>query len=193
MRIVPVLLDTVHMGVRDDLVRAGGELLERDGLAALTLRRIARQAGVSHGAPRHHFPTYADLLAAIARTGIDDLDTELAPLREEADPREALRAAFRRVVDFAARRPEMFELISRHDLLAGAGGDLRPTTGGWLDSLSCRLRELRPDAGPAHALALWSGVQGLAVMMSRRGADAVSSEAVDPHAVIDVLVAELAG
>ncbi|NED63644.1 helix-turn-helix transcriptional regulator, partial [Streptomyces sp. SID10244] len=71
------------MDGRERLAKAGVELLERDGLAELTQCRIATAAGVSHGAPRHHFPTYAGLLAAIAREGIDDLNiTNTTSLRE---------------------------------------------------------------------------------------------------------------
>jgi len=164
---------------RDRLVSAGVTLLERDGLAALTLRRIATAAGVSHGAPRHHFPTYAGLLAAIARTGIDDLGAELARAWQEPGD-QALRTAAHTYLDFARRRPEMFELIVRHDLLAGAGGDLRSITGQWF----VRLVELVGDTD--RALAIWSGVHGLAVLTNRRTTEPLTT--LDSEAVLDVLL-----
>jgi AcrR family transcriptional regulator len=55
-------------------MQVGVDLLAREGLQALTLREVARQAGVSHGAPRGYFPTHLELLSAIAR------GTDLAPL-----------------------------------------------------------------------------------------------------------------
>lgn len=181
------------MDVRERLVQAGVELLELNGLAALTQRRIAVRAGVSHGAPRHYFPTYAALLAAIARQGIDDLDRRIGRGLARADPREALTEASRGVLDFAVARPAMFELIARHDLLDDAGGRLRETTGRWLSDLTQRIRAARPDADDRHALALWAGVQGLGVLLGRRGAEAIAPDGVDPGAVLDVLITGIVG
>lgn len=181
------------MDVREQLVEAGVELLEIGGLAALTQRRIALRAGVSHGAPRHHFPTYANLLAAIARRGIDDLDIRIAQCLTTAEPRVALRTTCRSVVDFAVARPAMFELIARHDLLDGAGGHLRSISGGWLAAVAERIGEASPEADTRHALALWAGVQGLAVMISRRGVEAISAQPIDSDAVLEVLLDGILG
>jgi AcrR family transcriptional regulator len=55
------------------LIEVGVDLVGRDGCQARSLREIARRAGVSHGAPRRHFPTHHALLAAIAREGYEHL------------------------------------------------------------------------------------------------------------------------
>lgn len=65
------------VGLRARLVAAGVELLALEGVHALTLREIARQAGVSHGAPRRYFAAHAELLAAIAGHGFGELATAL--------------------------------------------------------------------------------------------------------------------
>ena len=44
-----------HGALRDALLEVAERVLERDGLAGLTLRAVAREAGVSHAAPTHHF------------------------------------------------------------------------------------------------------------------------------------------
>lgn len=181
------------MSVRDDLVSAGVELLERDGLGELTLRAIARRAGVSHGAPRHHFPTYASLLSAIARSGVDDLDAQLTPALQSGEAPHAVREAALQYVAFAMARPEMFELIGRHDLLAGAGGDLRSVTGVWISTLTRRVREIDPTADDAVVLALWSGIHGLASIASRRTAEGAAGTAPDVALVTGVLVERLLG
>lgn len=174
------------MDVREALIRSGTELLEAEGLGALTLRRIARAAGVSHGAPRHHFPTYESLLAAIARRGLETLD---AALREAASEdlgvRPTLAALGTTYLDFAARHPGMFELIARHDLLEGAGGHLREISGPWLE------RVTRLTGDPTRALALWSGVHGLAVLGRGRTADPVLTEVPPASEVLDALVEAL--
>lgn len=162
------------MDVRSRLVATGVELLERDGLESLSLRTIARAAEVSHGAPRHHFPTYAALLAAIAREGLTDLDAVLSPALAHPDPVVAIREAAQVYLDFAMGRPEMFALITRHDLLEGAGGHLREITGAWFRTVHTRLTEVRSVVTAEDTLALWAGVQGLASLGSRRATEPVA-------------------
>lgn len=173
--------------VRTALIAAGTELLERDGIGELSLRRIAQAAGVSHGAPRHHFPTYEALLAAIVRGGLEDLDRELAPHLSQDDVHRALTGASEAYLGFARERPEMFALITRHDLLEGAGSNLREITGAWFARLTALL-----DGDETRALALWSGVHGLAVLTRTRAPEPLMA-APDPTAVAGLLVARLVG
>ena len=58
-----------HGALHEALLSAAETILCRDGLAALTLRAIAREAGVSHGVPAHHFKGLSDLLASLWRPG----------------------------------------------------------------------------------------------------------------------------
>jgi len=176
------------MPTRDDLLNAGTELLESEGLGALSLRRIARAAGVTHGAPRYHFPTYESLLAAIARRGIEELATDLAPCLGDPDPREAIRRAARAYLAFAVRRPEMFELIVRHDLLNGAGSNLREITVPWFTALRSILARIDGDQDATRALALWSSVHGLAVLTARRTTEPVSDGKLAPDAALAYLL-----
>ena len=62
-----------HGGLRDALIGAAQEILEDEGLAALSLRAVARRAGVSPAAPYHHFPDKQALLDAVAERGFDAL------------------------------------------------------------------------------------------------------------------------
>lgn len=170
------------MSPHDRLVSVGTELLEEHGLAGISLRSIASAAGMSHGAPRRHFPTYDALLAAVARRGLEDLDAEIGPALAADD----LRTAARSYLAFAQARPEMFALITRHDLLEGAGGNLREITGRWfadLGSVLSRMTARRPS--PEECLALWSGIHGLAALASRR---ATEPTGVDAEAALEVLL-----
>lgn len=89
-----------------------------EGTASLGLREIARRAGVSHGAPRRHFPTHHALLSAIARRGFADLGARFATAaRGAASPHGQLRALGRAYVAYALECRGMFELMFRHDLL----------------------------------------------------------------------------
>src|SRR5262247_2189594 len=58
-----------HGALRDALLQAAEKVLERDGLPGLTLRAVAREAGVSHAAPTHHFGDLTGLLSELAATG----------------------------------------------------------------------------------------------------------------------------
>ena len=55
-----------HGNLREALITAGVGLLNEGGLSALTLRKCAARAGVSHAAPAYHFKGLNGLLTAIA-------------------------------------------------------------------------------------------------------------------------------
>ncbi|WP_157756860.1 TetR/AcrR family transcriptional regulator [Plantactinospora sp. KBS50] len=145
--------------LRSRLVRAGVELLAREGVAGLTLREIARRAGVSHGAPRRHFPTHRDLLAAIAREGYRALAAEVgaAVAADHPDPYARMLAVANGYLRFAETRPEMFALMFRHDLLQGSAEGLRQASRPLFDTLARLVAEAltrRPEAGSAPPEAL---------------------------------------
>src|SRR5437660_8310551 len=58
-----------HGALRDALLQAAERVLERDGLAGLTLRAVAREAGVSHAAPSHHFGDLTGMVSELAAVG----------------------------------------------------------------------------------------------------------------------------
>jgi AcrR family transcriptional regulator len=143
------------------LIRAGVELLAEAGTDALSLREIARRAGVSHGAPRRYFPTHRSLLAAIAREGYRMLGA-LAGSGAGPDPHAAVLEMARRYVDFAQREPGMFALMFRHDLLTGNGIGLREASTPLFGVLVKLLDRAAVPDPPVTAAALWAGVHGIA-------------------------------
>src|SRR4051794_8394078 len=58
-----------HGALREALLKAAERVLERDGLAGLTLRAVAREAGVSHAAPTHHFGDLTGLVSELPAIG----------------------------------------------------------------------------------------------------------------------------
>ena len=95
---------TYHHGdLRPALLRAAAKILEKEGSDAVSLRDLARRAGVSHTAPYRHFPDRRALLAALAEEGFAQLAAELEgrPWREQA-------VAY---VRFAIANPERFRLM----------------------------------------------------------------------------------
>ncbi|MGW1895656.1 TetR/AcrR family transcriptional regulator [Streptomyces sp. NPDC002004] len=183
-------------GLRSRLVDVGVDLVGQEGVQALTLREIARRAGVSHGAPRRHFPTHVELLSAIARRGFDDLGARVAEVTGDGgatDPRERLMALARTYLDFALSRRGMYELMFRHDLLESNHLGLRETTLPLFQVLVELVGQVGPGpaAGPrVVAGALWANLHGMAQLWGwgslqlATGADAVEPvlrAALDAH------------
>ncbi|QIJ65724.1 TetR/AcrR family transcriptional regulator [Streptomyces sp. JB150] len=156
-------------GLRARLVEVGVDLVNREGAGALTLREIARRAGVSHGAPRRHFPTHRDLLSAIARRGFETLGERVSEAVGDgtASPREQITALGRAYLRFALDHPGMFELMFRHDLLASGHLRLRDTSLPLFGVLVQLAGRARPDADArAVAGALWANLHGMAQLWS---------------------------
>ncbi|MFI7341337.1 TetR/AcrR family transcriptional regulator [Streptomyces sp. NPDC050085] len=152
-------------GLRDRLIDTGVALVDAEGAAALTLREIARRAGVSHGAPRRYFPTHLELLSAIARRGFAELGARAAEATEgdSQDARAQVGALARVYLDFAARHRGMYELMFRHDLLESGELGLRDTSLPLFRTLAELIAEVRPDSEPAVvAGALWANLHGVA-------------------------------
>ncbi|MFF7527482.1 TetR/AcrR family transcriptional regulator [Streptomyces bobili] len=155
--------------LRIRLVDVGVELLAREGVGALSLREIARRAGVSHGAPRRHFPTHLELLSAIARRGFTDLAGRVAAARGDrtAPPREQIAELGRVYLEFALDNAGMYELMFRHDLLASGHLGLRDTSLPLFGVLVELVGRVRPDADArAVTAALWANLHGIAQLWS---------------------------
>ncbi|MEU4903174.1 TetR/AcrR family transcriptional regulator [Streptomyces sp. NPDC022067] len=88
-------------------------VLRERGIDALSLRELAREAGVSHGAPRSHFIDRNALLDALAERGFRRLADAIGAAAAQArgDYRETLRAAARAGLDFAVSDAALLDLM----------------------------------------------------------------------------------
>jgi AcrR family transcriptional regulator len=102
-----------HGNLRTALLDAAERTLRERGVQALSLRELAREVGVSHGAPRRHFPDRQSLLDALARAGFERLGTELRAAAEAAgeDFELRLRAIAAAYVRFATEDAALLELM----------------------------------------------------------------------------------
>lgn len=126
--------DAYHHGdLPSALLRAVGELIEEGGVAAVSVRAVARRAGVSHAAPAHHFGDRGGLLAAYAAQGFDAFHERfgaaLAELPPDATVADAARAMGETYIRFGVEergwyqvmfRPEMVDCEA--DVLVASGG-----------------------------------------------------------------------
>lgn len=110
--------DTYHHGdLRQALLSASLELIEEGGVQALSLRGAARKAGVSSGAPYHHFSNRGVLLRAIAEEGFAILAERIDAHREGlSDPSERLAACGLAYIAFARECPAHFKVMFRPEL-----------------------------------------------------------------------------
>lgn len=118
--------------------------------------------------------------------GLRDLTAALASAAPQSE--KGLTAVAGAYVDFARRRPAMFTLIFRHDLLEGSGAELRNQSRpmfDWLVTLIEQASDVR-DA-EQRAAALWVGIHGIAVLSST-GSLKVAAAGVDETALIDRVV-----
>ncbi|MEU4088707.1 TetR/AcrR family transcriptional regulator [Streptomyces aureus] len=103
---------TYHHGdLRAACLCAARELLEEDGSGALSLRAVARRAGVSATAPYRHFADRDALVSAVAAEGYRDLATNLATAHPSPTTAEDLSAVAVAYVQFALDHPAMFRAM----------------------------------------------------------------------------------
>ncbi|RDI66774.1 TetR family transcriptional regulator [Nocardia pseudobrasiliensis] len=166
----------VQESLRERLVSAGVDLLEQVGVGELGLRAIAREAGVSHGAPRRHFPTHRSLLAAVAARGFADLRGEFATVADDS-PRARIERMALIYVRFAAERPEMFTLMFRHDLLEGSGENLRRQTLPIFHDWGELVAACVPAPAGQRPVELWANLHGIAALVANRSLELIAPDA----------------
>src|SRR5205807_9159133 len=108
-----------HGALRDALLEAAERVLERDGLGGLTLRAVAREAGVSHAAPTHHFGDLTGLVSELAAIGFRQFNAEMAAAGATggASIMEKAVARAKAYVAYAQAHPGMYGLMFRTERL----------------------------------------------------------------------------
>ena len=165
-----------HGDLRAALLGAAEDLVRRHGVERVSLRAIARAAGVSHAAPYHHFADLDDLLAHVAAAGFVRLrEAMLEPgPSDDARPLERLQGAGIAYVRFAAENAELFRLMfsdrlrearSHPELASASAATYRA-----LGELLARSGDGAPPAEAAsdrspRARAAWATVHGLAMLL----------------------------
>ena len=101
-----------HGELRQALLDEAAAVVEREGVAALSLRDLARRLGVSHAAPAHHFPDRAALLVELARDGFERFAAAMeAGGAQGRDPLDRLRRIGAAYVRFATEHPGRFRVM----------------------------------------------------------------------------------
>jgi AcrR family transcriptional regulator len=107
-----------HGDLHEALLKAAEQVLERDGLPGLTLRAVAREAGVSHAAPTHHFGDLTGLVSELAAIGFRQFGEAMAAANASAaTASEKGMASAQAYVAYAQAHPGMYGLMFRSERL----------------------------------------------------------------------------
>ena len=152
-----------HGDLRAALLAAAAGWLDEQGAETLTLRELARAAGVSHAAPYHHFASREELLAGVAELAFDRLADALAAAASAPEPAHALLDIGEAYVRQALAHPAQFRLMFGPLLARKAEHDgLRRAAERAFGVLLEASTRFAPERGLEIALAGWSLSHGAA-------------------------------
>jgi len=153
-----------HGDLRAACLRAARELLEENGSAGLSLRAVARRAGVSPNAPYRHYADRDALVSAVAAEGYRELAKQLAAAHPSPSAPDDLAAVAVTYVHFALEHPALFRAMFVEPCDPSSDERVEATTAisAYVDTL---VRHAFPGANPdALSTAVWALVHGLAFL-----------------------------
>jgi AcrR family transcriptional regulator len=161
--------------LREALLEAAERVLERDGLAGLTLRAVAREAGVSHAAPTHHFGDLTGLLSELAAIGFRKFNTAMAAACDAATtPLERAMARPKAYVAYAQAHPGMYGIMFRTERLDYSRASLHEAAEASFTGLAGAIGAMRQEHITGDRLTLdqaaaiaraWSMVHGFTMLL----------------------------
>ena len=158
------------LNLRERVLETSRELLAAGGLAALSMREVARRAGVTHQAPYHHFPDKESIVAELVAEGFEELARRMASANDAAaaqGKREVLRLAAEAYLGFALEHPAVFRVMFRPELCDPARFPRALAAAEHARAQCERLVRIVHDGrfSPALASMHWAHVHGLACLV----------------------------
>jgi AcrR family transcriptional regulator len=154
-----------HGDLRSALLQAAAEEISRVGVAGLSMRELARRAGVSHAAPAHHFGDKTGLLTALATDGFRILHEHTSPVLGRPD---ALVRGGEQYVAFALAHPAHFSVMFDPHLLRMSDPSLTVERNQAFDNFFTAVRQTTGTTDEEQvaneAMAAWSAIHGVAVL-----------------------------
>ncbi|HKS20949.1 MAG TPA: WHG domain-containing protein [Bradyrhizobium sp.] len=163
-----------HGALRDALLKAAERVLERDGLGGLTLRAVAREAGVSHAAPTHHFGDLTGLVSELAAIGFRQFNVAMGEAGASGTPLEKGMARAKAYIAYAQAHPGMYGLMFRTERLDMSRPSLHEAASASFAGLAGSIGESRHERIAEEALSLdqaaaivraWSLVHGFTMLL----------------------------
>jgi AcrR family transcriptional regulator len=164
-----------HGALNEALLKAAEHVLERDGLQGLTLRAVAREAGVSHAAPTHHFGDLTGLVSELAAIGFRQFNAAMVEARSvPGSMLEKSMATAKAYVGYARAHPGMYGLMFRTERLDMTRPSLHEAAHASFAGLAGAIGARRHEQIAAEALSLdqaaaiaraWSLVHGFTMLL----------------------------
>lgn len=185
-----------HGDLRSGLMAAAVEILTEQGIEKLSLRGVARQAGVSQAAPYHHFENKHALLSAVAAEGFAGLRASMKR-HAEANQEEPFLGVGVGYVMFAVENPALFRLMQgpyftgetpSPELLAAS----EASRGILLNSIAAAYPGASEQEIKIKAAASWSIVHGLATLLLDGRLQTLFDEPTDVQSIAKSVTALLA-
>ncbi|RGD56389.1 TetR/AcrR family transcriptional regulator [Kitasatospora xanthocidica] len=179
-----------HGDLRAASLRAARELLEEDGSAGLSLRAVARRAGVSATAPYRHFADRDALVSAVAAEGYVELAAHLAAAHPSPRTPEDLAEVAVAYVRFALERPALFRVMFAEPCDPTNEERVAATAAIW-EYVRGIVHGVFPGSDPeALSTAVWAIVHGLAFLHLDGKLDTSTPEVVSAqvHAAVQALL-----
>jgi AcrR family transcriptional regulator len=155
-----------HGDLRRALLAETANAVLESGAAHVSLRDVARRAGVSHAAPAHHFGDKAGLLAAMAAEGFRMLGDRLTTVLERTGSFLDVGVAY---IEFAVEQRAYVEVMFRADLYDASNPEVVEARAAAAAALADGVATLPPSVVGADArlagLAAWSLVHGFASLL----------------------------
>jgi AcrR family transcriptional regulator len=118
-----------HGHLREALIEAALRMVKEQGVEGVSVREVAKRAGVSSGAPFRHFPSRTALMTAVAEQAMSRFRDEIVRALEEVEgnaPLDRFRALGTAYMRWVVRNPAHFEVIANRALIDFEGsGSLR--------------------------------------------------------------------
>ena len=158
-----------HGDVRRLVLDAAIAIIELDGAESLSMREVARRAGVSHQAPYHYFGDRSGILAAISEEGFTGLAQAFRDVHETELP--AAKAGFIAYLNFAREHVGHFRVMFRNDICGVSTHASTQTAADYafeeLRLMVSRITGPEIDTNKAFTFAamLWSLSHGLATLV----------------------------
>ena len=173
-----------HGDLSRALLAAARHIVEAEGPSALSLRAVAREAGVSAAAPYHHFKDKAELLSALADQGWRELGGCMVKARQAVSEEGQLTALGAAYVVFARANPALYRVMFE----AVREGQQEPNDRLMREALIARgATPGSPDLTFA-TLAAWSAVHGLADLAGMRRFDELKAELGGERAFLEAVL-----
>lgn len=164
-----------HGDLRNALIQSGLQILAQESIQSLSLRKVAKSAGVSEAAPYRHFKDKEALLAAIAEQGFIRLSERLETAEEQFSDQAArlFYLSCRTYIDFALENPHSMRMMFRFRSSEGLSDypDLQDAADEAFSYLIdmveyCQQEGLARSGHPLPlALAAWSTIHGLSMLL----------------------------